>query len=180
MSAEREIRLTEIPTELRNLRAEIDRHAGNWARELTRAEGLERQLKAAIDARDAARKTCDDLTDHCASQGRRIADLDRQLGESFEIKLLQSDEIARLRASGADAARGADITARLRAYSSFLKSIWDVCYAQRAACLDDVRDAISEVLTNDHLFTDCDVCGGRLWDEDIEECPHCVAGREPR
>lgn len=157
-------------------RARVERrreqsHAGNWARELTRAEGLERQLKAAIDARDAARKTCDDLTDHCASQGRRIADLDRQLGESFEIKLLQSDEIARLRASGADAARGADITARLRAYSSFLKSIWDVCYAQRAACLDDVRDALGPAAMQalrDYALT-------RAGDDDADEAAAIAA-----
>jgi hypothetical protein len=74
-NTEREIRLTEIPTELRNLRAEIDRHAGNWARELTRAEGLERQLKAAIEARDAARRTVEDLTAHSGSQGDYIARL---------------------------------------------------------------------------------------------------------
>jgi hypothetical protein len=43
---------------------------------LTRAGEIERQLKAAIEARDAARKTCDDLTDHCEAQGRRIASLE--------------------------------------------------------------------------------------------------------
>ncbi len=74
-NTEREIRLTEIPTELRNLRAVNYIY---W----TRAEGLERQIKAAIEARDAAieardaaRRTVEDLTAHSGSQGDYIARL---------------------------------------------------------------------------------------------------------
>jgi hypothetical protein len=75
-NTEREIRLTEIPTELRNLRAEIERWREAHALALTRAGELERQFKAAVEARDAARKTVDDLTDHCDAQARRIASLE--------------------------------------------------------------------------------------------------------
>lgn len=48
-----------------------------WARELSRAEALERQLRECRDARDAARQTCDDLTAHSVSQGdyiKRLSD----------------------------------------------------------------------------------------------------------
>jgi hypothetical protein len=43
---ERLVRLSEIPTEFRNLRAEIERWRGKWAEELTRAESLEREVRA--------------------------------------------------------------------------------------------------------------------------------------
>ena len=75
----REIRLSEIPTELRNLRAEIERQRARWAQDLTRAEELERKLRQATEARDAARQTCDDLTDHCERQGKRIVLLEISL-----------------------------------------------------------------------------------------------------
>ncbi len=85
----REIRLSEIPTELRNLRADIDRWREAHARQLTRAGELEKEVSAltlglgkAIYARDAARQTCDDLTDHCTRQGQRIADLEADLARA--------------------------------------------------------------------------------------------------
>ena len=72
----REVRLSEIPTELRNLRAEIDRWRHAHAMELTRANALERELEQTRRARDAARKTVDDLTAHSVAQGDYIARLD--------------------------------------------------------------------------------------------------------
>lgn len=81
---ERLVRLSEIPTELRNLRAEIDRWREAHARELTRANQMERERNQAREARDAARQTCDDLTDHCERQGGRIARLEEQLRQLRE------------------------------------------------------------------------------------------------
>lgn len=79
MSAEREIRLTEIPTELRNLRAEIDRWRAQWAQDTTvqrqQIRELTNTLAKTIEARDAARRTVEDLTAHSGSQGDYIARL---------------------------------------------------------------------------------------------------------
>lgn len=77
---DREIRLSEITTELRNLRDEAERWRARWAQDGTEYRQQIRELTAELDqtrrARDAARTTNDMLTDHCESQGRRIAFLD--------------------------------------------------------------------------------------------------------
>lgn len=79
----REIRLSEIPTELRNLREEAERWRAKWAQDTTELRKQVRELTERVretaTARDAARRTCDDLTEHCANQGRRIANLEDAL-----------------------------------------------------------------------------------------------------
>jgi len=88
-NTEREIRLTEIPTELRNLREEAERWRARWAQDTTiqrqQIRDLTDTLANTVKARDAARKTVDDLTEHCEGQGRRIASLERSVSTLDEV-----------------------------------------------------------------------------------------------
>lgn len=137
----REIRLSEIPTELRNLRAEVERWRIAHAKAVTHAGELERQIKPLIAARDAARRTCDDLTEHCDSQGRRIASLDSEIIAYKE----EIDQIAREKAAS---------------YQNGIAVGRKMGEERFNSAIGDLREMLVEVLASDVVGMDCDTCGG--------------------
>ena len=145
---------TEIPVTDRNWRE-------RWARELTRANALERELHQTRLARDAARKTCDDLTEHCESQGRRIAHLDSEIDAyKSEIDTLASEKAGAYQ-------RGIDV-GRLMGID-----------ASRAD-VSQLRDMLMEVLQSDVVGMDCDTCGGAGKLQDEIDCFSPVSGHYTR
>lgn len=166
----REIRLSEIPTELRNLRDEIDRWRLAHAKAVTREGELERQLKdqenlleVVVKSRAAARQTCDDLTRHCEGQGKRIASLET------DRKHLRG----------------------------FVQTIWDLVEVETRVptTIEEIRGALREYLS-DH-GADCEECrgSGLVADEEMVpwggssngystrtiavECGDCANGKVP-
>lgn len=129
-----------------------DRHwRERWATELTRANALERELIQTRAARDAARKTCDDLTDHCESQGRRIAHLDAEIVAFRE----EIDQLAIEKAGAYD--RGIKV-GRLMGIDA-------------ARCdINQLRDELADVLQHDAVGMDCDSCGGTGKVRDEVDC----------
>jgi predicted nucleic acid-binding Zn-ribbon protein len=153
----REIRLSEIPTELRNLRDEIERWREAHARQLTRAGELEKEVSAltlglgkAIYARDAARQTCDDLTDHCERQGKRIESLE------LSVEAHAADSTAWMRKSQANFGR-AD---KLAEYIEH-----ELEHKGETVADEHVRDLVLAA------GVECPECEGKGWEADEEMIP---------
>lgn len=147
----RDIPLREIPTELRNLRAEIDRWREAHARELTRANQMERERNQAREARDAARQTCDDLTDHCDRQGKRIASLE------LSVEAHAADSTAWMRKAQANFGR-AD---KLAEYIEH-----ELEHKGESVADEHVRDLVLAA------GVECPECEGKGWEADEEMIPH--------
>ena len=146
----RDIPLREIPTELRNLRAEIDRWREAHARELTRANQMERERNQAREARDAARQTCDDLTDHCERQGKRIESLE------LSVEAHAADATAWMRQSQANFGR-AD---KLAEYIEH-----ELEHKGETVADEHVRDLVIAA------GIECPECEGKGWEADEDMIP---------
>lgn len=159
------IPVEEIPATVRELREQ-------WAFELTRANRLERELAEARGALDAARKTCDDLTDHCVAQGKRIADLEENLAVHIEMA---DSWTQRAQANFARADRLAEYIDNER--------------RENLIPLADIREIVES------SGVKCSVCGGEgvverfrdvmhgdihSTEEWMERCDHCLDGRALR
>lgn len=184
MSADepREIRLSDIPTELRNLREEAERWRAKWAQDTTELRKQVRELTERVretaTARDAARRTCDDLTAHCESQGKRIAYLDGEIIDyKEEIDILARDKAASYQ-------RGIAV-GRKMGEERFNSAI------------ADLREMLVEVLQSEVVGMDCGTCDGtgKIRDEvddwsplyghftrpgEVYECGDCFGGRVAR
>lgn len=181
-TTDREIRLSEIPAELRNLREEAERWRAKWAQDTTELRKQVRELTERVretaTARDAARRTCDDLTDHCESQGKRIAHLDAENAAlSAEIDTLARDKAASYQ-------RGIAVGRRMgeeRFHSA----------------IADLREMLVEVLQSEVVGMDCGTCDGtgKIRDEvddyshtsghftrpgEVYDCEDCFGGRVAR
>ncbi len=147
---DREIPLPEIQTELRNLRAEIERQRARWAQEFTRAEGLERQLRqaqmAATDWQSIALNNGED---------RARANVARARAESSEADLH---------------ARCATLERERDAYREFARYVvrdWIDNYAHRKRIdLSWISEWIADGSLD--LTTECDACGGSERVGDVE------------
>ena len=168
---DREIRLTEIPGELRRLREEADHWRTQQALEFTRAEAAEREVKRLRESLKVARDTLDDLTEHSVSQGAYIGKIDIELhwlGKQFDTLSDGLAEARKLRDEWRVKAEDAHSLA-----CQLLDSI-----QYRAKYNDKLRDSVASVL-DEHpaLIERCEECGGYDADADpTDVCLDCFGG----
>ena len=168
---DRKIKLTEIPGELRRLRAEADHWRQQQALEFTRAEAADREAKRLRESLKIARDSLDDLTDHSVSQGDYIAKMDQELlwlGKQFDVV---SDDLREARDARDEWRRKAEDAHHLAA--SLLDSI-----QHRAKFNDRLRHSVGSTL-DEHpdLIERCEHCGGYDADADpTDVCLDCFDG----
>lgn len=171
---DREIRLTEIPGELRRLRAEVDHWRQQHALEFTRAEATERRAKKAEQQADdwraialhngyeAADARLDAARERQSRESERAAwasEVDNDMAELGRVMLAR--DLAHDRARDA-----------LCALQGVLDSI-----EYRARFNAELRESVGNVLAEyPHLTERCSYCGGYDADYPDRVCESCFGG----